>query len=110
MLAPLRTTLTRQTQYLTHRTPIHIRSKYSLPRMPRSFILCGISWDQFDVMFPDQAKRDEMIAVVKRGLDQTAQTFDEAGLEYEFFNCSPDEDMSRWEAKITEKKWDGIAV
>jgi hypothetical protein len=78
--------------------------------MPRSFILCGISWDQFDVLFTDKAKRDEMIKVVQGGLDQTAKAFDDAGLEYEFVNYSPDEDMSRWEAKITEKKWDAIAV
>lgn len=78
--------------------------------MPRSFILCGISWDQFDVLFPDPEKSAQMRKVIEGGLEETAKAFDEAGCEYKFVNYSPDEDMSRWEAILAERKWDGIAV
>ena len=78
--------------------------------MTRSFLLCGISWDEFDTLFPDPVKRQEMRSMIEGGLKRTEEIFAAAKVDYKFFNYSPKEDMSRWQAILAEKKWDAVAM
>ena len=77
--------------------------------MPRSFLLCGISWDQSRLIFPPD-KHDEIVAKVKAGLAESRKKMDEAGIDFELVHISPDEGMARWIELITSRKWDGIIV
>ena len=78
--------------------------------MPRSFLLCGLGWDQLEVLIPDPTKRQEAETKLRADLKAVEKQFLDAGCEYEQVNYSPNEDLTRWEGIITSRKWDGIIV
>jgi hypothetical protein len=57
--------------------------------MPRAILLCGLGWDQMEVMFPDPVKREEATSNIRRMLDATQKDFEQAGLVFDRHNYSP---------------------
>ena len=78
--------------------------------MPRAILLCGLGWDQMEVMFPDPVKREEAVNNIKRMLDDVKKQFEEAGLVFDRYNYSPNESMERWKGIVTGQKYDGIVM
>lgn len=76
--------------------------------MPLSFLLIGISFDQFPILFPQG--HEEMESKIRAGLKVTDDLFRGAGLDYEFLEYSPKEDMSRLEGKLKGGKYDGVVM
>jgi hypothetical protein len=78
--------------------------------MPRAILLCGLGWDQMEVMFPDPVKREEATSNIRRMLDATQKDFEQAGLVFDRHNYSPNEGMERWKGIVMAKKYDGIIM
>lgn len=86
-----------------------IRRSTTSHTMPRSFLLIGLSWDEFPkVAPPDQ--REVLEAKIKAGLETARQQFQDAGLDYKMEHYGMSDDMGKLEGWMKEKKWDGVVM
>lgn len=77
--------------------------------MTLSFLLIGISWDQYETMVGAD-KAEEMIARVKAALTRDEEQFKVAELDYQFLDYGPGESMHRLEKVLEEKEWSGVCM
>ena len=77
--------------------------------MTRSFLICGISDDQYPVLFGDKA--EDVKARITTGLQAAEKQFVDAGCPFKLVKLAPVEaDVAKWEQYVSEAQYDGIVM